>query len=95
MNRPSLTVKGAELAYGLGAIVLWTGLALLTPELLRQYALALLAVGLVVHGAGMTLKYRLESGERALLAWERAVFWLCWIMLGALAFWVIARALAT
>jgi hypothetical protein len=95
MNRPSPTAKGAELASGLGAVVLGAGLALLAPELLRQYALALLAVGLMVHGAGMTLKYRLESGERALLAWERAVFWLCWIMLSALASWLIARALAS
>ena len=92
MERPSPTAKGAELASGLGAIVLGAGLALLTPDLLRRYALELLTVGLLVHAAGMTLKYRLEAGTKPLLAWERGVFWLCWLMLAALAAWLIVHA---
>ena len=50
--------KGAELASGLGAIVLGAGLALVLPDWLRAYAMPLLVGGVVVHGLGMTLKYR-------------------------------------
>jgi hypothetical protein len=81
--------KGAELAYGLGAIVLGAGLALVLPEWLRAYALPLLIGGVVVHGVGMTLKYRLESRGGPPLWWERALFWLCWAGLAALGLWLV------
>lgn len=54
------TVKGAELISGSGAIILGGGLALVLPEWFRSYATPLLIGGAVVHGLGMTLKYRLE-----------------------------------
>ena len=81
--------KGAELASGLGAIVLGGGLALALPEWLRAYALQLLIGGVVVHGVGMTLKYRLESRQGPPLWWERALFWLCWACLAALGLWLV------
>ena len=81
--------KGAELASGLGAIVLGGGLALVLPEWLRAYALQLLIGGVVVHGVGMTLKYRLESRQGPPLWWERALFWLCWLCLAALGLWLV------
>ncbi len=84
--------KRAELASGLGAIVLGAGLALIAPEWLRGYALVLLGTGALVHGAGMTLKYRLESREGPQLWWERALFWLCWVCLALLAVWIAAGA---
>jgi hypothetical protein len=80
--------KGAELASGLGAIVLGAGLALVLPEWLRQYGVGLLIGGALVHGVGMTLKYRLESREGPPLWWERSLFWLCWACLAALGLWI-------
>lgn len=86
--------KGAELASGLGAIVLGAGLALVLPEWLRAYGLPLLVGGALVHGVGMTLKYRLEQRNRSPLWWERALFWLCWLCLAALGNWLAAGFLA-
>ena len=93
-NPPSGAAKGAELASGLGAIVLGAGLALLMPAWLRDFALPLLIGGIVVHGVGMTLKYRLESRDGPPLWWERTLFWLCWACLAALVLW-LAVAFAT
>jgi hypothetical protein len=50
-------LKAAELASGLGAIVLGAGLALVLPDWLRNYAPPLLVVGVVVHGLGMSLSW--------------------------------------
>jgi len=63
-------------------------LALVLPEWLRAYALPLLIGGVLVHGVGMTLKYRLESRDGRVLWWERALFWLCWSLLAALGVWM-------
>ena len=87
-------LKAAELASGLGAVVLGAGLALVLPEWLRAYAVPLLIGGVVVHGAGMTLKVRMEALDGPPLWWERALFWACWACLAALAIWV-AAAFAT
>jgi hypothetical protein len=87
--------KGAELASGLGAIALGAGLALVLPEWLRTYAIPLLIGGVLVHGVGMTLKYRLEARSGPPLWWEQALFWLCWALLGMLGIWIAAAALAT
>jgi hypothetical protein len=82
------TAKAAELASGLGAIVLGAGLGLLAPDALRDFGVPVLAVGALVHALGMTLKHRLENEERRLIWWENVLFWLCWACLGALAAWV-------
>ena len=84
----SVHAKAAELASGLGAIVLGAGLALVRPDGLRAYALPLLAGGVLVHGVGMTLKYRFETRGGPPLWWERALFWLCWACLAALGLWI-------
>lgn len=81
-------VKLAELASGLGAIVLGAGAALMLPQWLGAYALLLLAAGALVHAVGMTLKYRLEHRDGPPLWWERALFWLCWLGLAALGLWI-------
>lgn len=72
MHDLQAATKGAELTAGLGASVLGAGLAIVLPEWLRTYAIPLLVGGVLVHGAGMTLKYRLEARGGPPLWWERA-----------------------
>jgi hypothetical protein len=81
-------VKAAELASTLGATVLGAGLALVVPDAVRDFAVPLLVVGLIVHGAGMTLRRRLESRDGPSSWWEGVLFWLCWALLAALGLWV-------
>ena len=69
MDGPSAVTKSAELSSSLSAIVLGGGLALVLLDWLRAYALPLIVGSLVVHGAGMTLKYRLESRDGLPLWW--------------------------
>jgi hypothetical protein len=66
-----------------------------SPERLRTYAFPLLTEGLLVHRAGMTLKYRLEARGGPPRWWERALFWPCWALLALLGAWIAAAALAT
>lgn len=90
--QPTGRIKSAELASALGAGALGAGLALLAPGWLRAYAAWLLFGGIVVHGIGMTLKYRFESSDAPPLWWECALFWLCWACLVALAAWLAVVA---
>jgi hypothetical protein len=83
------TTKGAELVSAVGAIALGAGLALVLPEGLRAFAIPLLAGGVLVHGVGMTLKYRLQGRDAPPLWWERVLFWLCWGCLAALLVFVL------
>lgn len=87
--------KAADLASGLGAMVLGAGLALLVPDVLRGFAIPILVTGILVHGVGMSLKHRLEAVERQPVRWERALFWFCWACLGLLAVWLLVRLFTT
>jgi hypothetical protein len=58
------------------------------------YAVPILVVGLLVHGSGMTLKQRLEGREAPPLAWETALFWLCWACLAGLGVWLALQRVA-
>ena len=94
MRRPSGAAKAAELASGFGALVLGAGLALAAPGWLRSYAVPLLVVGALVHGVGMSLTYRLQTGDMPPALWERALFWGCWASLVGLGVWMGVAALA-
>lgn len=86
--------KAAELASGLGAIVLGGGLALLLPAWMREHAVLMTVVGAGVHGVGMSLKYALEHPDGSLRWWERALFWGCWAALLGLGLWLAAFSVA-
>ena len=88
MRSTPVAIKSAELASGLGAIVLGVGIGLFVPLPLRAHALPLLAAGVLVHGAGMSLKYRLEARQGEAFWWEMALFSLCWATLVVLAAWL-------
>lgn len=88
MPSVSARIKSAELLSGIGAVVLGLGLGLLTPMPMQRFALPLLGTGVLLHGAGMTLKHRLEVGERQLQWWELSLFWTCWVGLLATLGWV-------
>mgnify|MGYP000894223064 FL=1 len=75
-------------------MVLGAGLALLAPDLLREAAVSFLVTCMLVHGVGMTLKYRLEQVQREPVWWEATLFWLCWGGLAALGIWLLLRTLA-
>ncbi|MBI5279349.1 MAG: hypothetical protein HY854_23155 [Burkholderiales bacterium] len=93
MHRRS--VKAAELASGVGAIVLGSGLALFAPPTWREMAAPSFITGVLVHGAGMTLKHRLEVRSGMMLWWEKVLFWVCWAALAVLAAWMGAIAFFT
>ena len=54
--------KRAELAGTAGAGVLGAGLGVLLAQWAAPYALALVIVGVVLHGWGMVEKHRMEAG---------------------------------
>lgn len=65
------------------------------PRWLRQFSLPLLVGGALVHGVGMTLKYRLELRGGHPMWWESVLFWGCYACLaGRLGIWIAAAAVA-
>ncbi len=85
-------VKKADLLASLGAGVLGAGLALLLPNQLAPFAIPILLIGLISHAVGMSQKHGLEGqGEVARIWWAEALYWLCWLALGALLLLIIVR----
>jgi hypothetical protein len=80
-------IKQADVASAMGAGLLGTAIGIFAAQALAQYALALLALGGLLHGWGMFAKHRLESNAD-LPGWSNALYWLCWIALAALAAWI-------
>ena len=82
----------AELSSTTGAGLLGIGVGVLMAAWLRALGMAFVALGLVLHGWGMLDKHRLEQGA-ARPRWSTALYWVCWLALGALAVTVVLRAL--
>jgi F0F1-type ATP synthase assembly protein I len=78
--------KKIDLASSLGAGVIGGGLGVLLARYVDSapYAIALIAVGIGLHGWGMLERRRLEiSAPRAL--WVEGLYWLCWVILVVIA----------
>jgi hypothetical protein len=59
----------------------------LLAKALAPFAIALLVLGAMLHGWGMTSKHRLASSG-GLPAWSKVLYWACWAGLAALAAWI-------
>jgi hypothetical protein len=75
----------ADLLSGLGAVVLGVGIGLFVAKYHAAVALPILLTGLAVHGWGMFDKRRLERGALESIWWVDALYWLCWLLLIAVA----------
>ena len=89
-SRLASRLKLAEVTSSVGAGVLGGGIGILLAPWLGGLALPVLAIGLVMHAWGMRDKHTLETGARQ-PAWATALYWACWLILGALALYAIAR----
>jgi hypothetical protein len=85
--------KRAELASGIGALVLGLGLGAVLARYIGRFDLALVAFGAFVHGWGMLDKRRLErEAGTAAIWWNDALYWVCWAGLAGLVGYLVLRA---
>jgi hypothetical protein len=88
--------KLAGLLSSSGALVLGLGLGLMLPEVVRPFAESVLAVGAVAHAWGMFETHRLERAPHsAPPRWENVLYWVCWLVLVAVAVLIVARLLGS
>ena len=91
MNDARNRLKNAELLSLIGACVATGGIALFLQSWLGPFKLFLLLGGLAVHAAAMFYRQRLEmAASSALTHWERWLYWSCWLILAALALYILA-----
>jgi hypothetical protein len=82
----------AELTSSLGAGVLGVGLGALLANQLRGLGVPVLLLGALLHAWGMADKHRLEAKAGApTVWWSTLLYWICWVLLGALAVYVVVR----
>ena len=86
--------KEVDLASSSGAGLVGLGLGALLGAVLRPMAIALVAVGVALHGWGMVVRHR---GERAagikLPAWARWLYWTCWVALTLIVIRIVLTSL--
>lgn len=85
--------KRAELIAGLGAVILGIGIGALPALRLQARTMWFLLAGILIHGWGMFDKHRLETKSGSVEPWTNALYWICWLLLGALFLYVAARLL--
>ena len=88
--RTASRLKLAELTSSFGAGVLGAGIGALFAGWLDGLGLPILAVGLLLHAWGMRDEHALEAGRDQPM-WAVMLYWACWVILGALAFYALAR----
>jgi hypothetical protein len=94
MTTRAAQLKRAELASGLGALVLGAGIGGLAAPWLGRAAVVVLLLGLAVHAWGMYDKHRLERGsEVQSVRFVAALYWSCWILLALLVAYLAVGAL--
>ena len=82
----------AELTSGSGALVLGLGLGSVAGDRLGDFSLILIVVGLLAHSWGMFDKQRTRrETQTSNPRWSSAAYWICWVLLGGVAFAVLAR----
>jgi hypothetical protein len=92
MPEPITRLKRAELTSTVGAGVLGAGLGLLLDQTLRPHVVAILLVGLLMHGWGMYDKHQLESSiGTAVPRWTEWLYWGCWLGLLGLGVYIGLR----
>ena len=85
-------IKKAELLSSVGAGVLGAGIALLFANTLASYAIPILLLGLISHAGGMFQKHGFEQQSESIrIWWADALYWLCWLALGALLLFIVVR----
>ncbi len=83
-------IKRAELLSSLGAGVLGAGIALLLANILANYAIPILLLGLVAHTVGMSRKHSLEQQvNQTRVWWVEGLYWFCWLALAALLLYIL------
>jgi hypothetical protein len=82
-------MKRAELLSSLGAGVLGAGIALLLANLLANYAIPILLLGIVAHMVGMSQKHALEQQGNTSVWWVEGLYWFCWLALAVLLLYIL------
>ena len=82
--------KKVELLSTVGAGLLGAGIALLLRRFLEAFAVAILGVGLAMHGWGMYSNRLLENATKIRPArWQEILYWSCWVALLTLVVYII------
>ena len=84
-------IKRAELLSSFGAGILGAGIGLLLANMLSEYGLPILLLGLISHSLGLFQKHRLERGEHVRIWWVESLYWLCWLALAVLLAYIVIR----
>jgi hypothetical protein len=86
-------LKLAELTSTLGAGVIGAGVGLLLASYLRDFAIPIFALGLLMHLWGMTDKHAIETrGGAVPPRWATLLYWFCWVALLAMAAYAVLRS---
>ncbi len=82
--------KKVDLASGVGAGLLGFGLGALFAPYMKEVAIPVAALGLILHAWGMFAKHQIEQRNNIVIpTWSKTLYWLCWIALIALVVYAV------